>query len=137
MAEDVNRGSAQDVVDDDSGYQLTDAEQAAADAGLEPSQFRSTPQPQTATDAAGTERVTVPDFGQQWQPAPVDPHPDDVAKAEARQALFDEQREGRLNASATGEADPATTTSSTSSKSDSAKTASSSSSSSTSAKDNG
>lgn len=51
----------------------------------------------TVEDAAGVERIvgTVPDG---WEPAPVDPDPEDVKRAEARAKKLEEAKQARLDA---------------------------------------
>lgn len=51
----------------------------------------------TVEDAAGVERIvgTVPDG---WEPAPTEPDPEAVKKAEAREAKAAEARQARLDA---------------------------------------
>lgn len=61
---------------------------------LEETLLRATPQPATTTDALGVERIVT--YPNDWTPAPTEPDPDAVKRAEERNRRFAEEREGRL-----------------------------------------
>lgn len=61
---------------------------------LEETLLRATPQPATTKDALGVERIVT--YPNDWTPAPTEPDPDAVARSEALNARFAEERESRL-----------------------------------------
>lgn len=60
-------------------------------------QLNTLPTPGTVEDPAGVERIVVPDLGASgWQPAQVEPDPDEVARIERMQAALAAKKQERL-----------------------------------------
>lgn len=60
-------------------------------------QLNTLPTPGTVEDPAGVERIVVPDLGASgWQPAQVEPDPDEVARLERMQAALAAKKQERL-----------------------------------------
>jgi len=94
-----------------------------SDDSFDPAVTFAPPLQPTVEDAAGVERI-VGTAADGWEPAPVEPDPEDVKRAEERERRMEEQKQARLDALKTPEVTETNTPKSTSKSSSSSKSGS-------------